>query len=304
MRLSGAQYDISVDGQHATIVEVGGGLRRYVAAGAEIVDGYAEDEIAPGSAGQVLTPWPNRIRDGKFTFGGSDYQLALSEAAAHNAIHGLTRWLRWSAVEQSASSVTVECDLVPQPGYPWPIRLRTTWSLSAAGLTADHAVTNQGDQPCPFGLGAHPYFRLDIPVDDAVLTMPAHSRLLTDGRQLPIGAAKVAGSGFDFTEGKRIGAVKLDTAFGDVIRDADGISTVRLADPAGAAIVDVWADRAFRWWQVYTGDTLPEERRRRSIAVEPMTCPADAFRSGRDVITIAPGDTWTGSWGIRPGSVA
>ena len=114
----------------------------------------------------------------------------------------------------------------------------------------------------------------------------------------------MVGSAFDFTEGKHIGTAKLDTAFGDVVHDADGRSTVRLAHPDGTAIADVWSDRSFRWWQVYTGDTLSEERRRRSIAVEPMTCPPDAFRSGRDVVTIAPGDTWTGSWGIRPGTAA
>src|SRR5262249_3457455 len=153
--------------------------------------------------------------------------------------------------------------------YPWPLRLRTTWTVSEAGLTADHTVTNQGDQPCPFGVGAHPYMRLDVPVDDVVLTMPAMSRLLTDGPQLPIGAAKVACRAFDYTEGKRIGRPKLDTAFGDGIADVDGRSTVRLARPDGSVIAEVWSDRAFRWWQVYSGDTLTEERNRRSVAVEP-----------------------------------
>ncbi len=304
MRFSGTQYEITAGSARVTIVEVGGGLRSYTVGDTEILDGYSADEICPGSAGQILIPWPNRIRDGRFAFGGGDHQLALTEALAHNAIHGLARWLRWDAVEHTESSVTVECDLVAQPGYPWPLRMRTTWSLSEAGLTADHAVTNQGEQPGPFGMGAHPYLYVDLPVDDVVLTMPAASRLLTDGRQLPIGAAKVTGSVFDYTEGKRIGEAKLDTAFGDVIRDADGRSTVRLARPDGSAIAEVWSNRGFGWWQVYTGDTLSDDRRRRSVAVEPMTCPPDAFRSGRDVISIAPGDTWTGTWGIRPGVAA
>ena len=66
-------------------------------------------------------------------------------------------------------------------------------------------------------------------------------------------------------------------------------------------MVEVWADGAFRWWQVFTGDTLAPPRRRRSVAVEPMTCPPDAFRSGRDLVTIEPGETWRGTWGIRTG---
>jgi aldose 1-epimerase len=64
--------------------------------------------------------------------------------------------------------------------------------------------------------------------------------------------------------------------------------------------VSVWADDAFRWWQVFTGDTLSPPRRRRSIAVEPMTCPPDAFRSGKDVVVLPPGATWRGTWGITP----
>ncbi len=304
MRLSGAQYDITDGAHHAVVVEVGGGLRSYQVNGSDAVDGYSAEEVCPGSAGQILAPWPNRIRDGRFTFGGADYQLALSEAPAHNAIHGLTRWARWIALEQAPSSVTMGCDLVPRPGYPWPLRLRTTWTVSADGLTVSHAVMNVGDEPCPFGLGAHPYLAIGgLAVDDVVLTVPAASRLLTDGRSLPIGAAKVAGSAYDFTEGKRIGAAKLDTAFGGLQRGSDGRSVVRLARPDGSPIAQIWSDRSFPWWQVYTGDTLPEQRRRRSVAVEPMTCPPDAFRSGRDVVTIAPGASWTGTWGISTAMV-
>jgi aldose 1-epimerase len=123
--------------------------------------------------------------------------------------------------------------------------------------------------------------------------------LLLDSRALPIGAARVAGSELDFTEGRRIGAAVLDLAFGDLARDGDGGSAVTLstADGRGARI---WADPGFGWWQVFTGDTLPPARRRRSVAIEPMTCPPDAFRSGRDLLVIEPGQTWRGVWGITP----
>jgi aldose 1-epimerase len=301
MRFSGAQFEISADGHRATIVEVGGGLRSYAVGLVDIIDGYPTDAMCPAGAGQVLTPWPNRIRDGKYRFGNADHQLDLSEPSTHNAIHGLARWVRWHAVERSGSSVTLECDLVPTPGYPWPLKMRTTWSVSSSGLKAEHVATNLSDEPCPFGLGVHPYlFVPGVAVDDIVMTLPAHSRLLVDGRLLPIGAAKVAGSPFDFTEPKRIGAAVLDTAFGDVAHTDDGRSSALLASPDGSKSIEVWADKAFKWWQAFTGDTLPGERHRRSVALEPMTCPPDAFRSGRDVVTIAAGQTWTGSWGIAP----
>ena len=300
MGASGTQWQLVHGGHRATVVEVGGGLREYASDGVPVVDGYAEDEVCPGSAGQVLAPWPNRIRDGKYGFGDGTYQLALSEPTRHNAIHGLVRWLRWSAVDQAADSVTLECALPATPGYPWPLHLRTLWSVGAGGLTARHEATNVGGSPAPFGLGVHPYIRPPGPVDDALLCVPAKSRLLLDARMLPIGAAKVADSDYDFTVPRPIGQAELDMAFGDVERDEAARSSVTLSGADGTGTVTVWADGAFRWWQVFTGDTLPAARLRRAVAVEPMTCPPDAFRSRRDVVTLEPGDTWHGTWGIRP----
>jgi aldose 1-epimerase len=298
---SGTQWTIEADGHEAIVVEVGGGLRGYRAGDAEILDGYAADEVCPGSAGQVLAPWPNRIRDGRYSFRGEPHQLSLTEPEHHNAIHGLVNWLPWRRVERTPARLVVECDLWPQPGYPWALRLRTHWSVGADGLRAEHEATNLGPSACPFGLAAHPYLRRpDADVAGTVLRVPARSRLLTDGRNLPIGAAKVAAGEFDFTEPRPIGSAVLDTAFGDPDRDADGRAAVTLSGMDGRDTVTVWADEAFGWWQVFTGDTLPGRRRRRSVAVEPMTCPPDAFRSGRDVVVLEPGETWRGSWGIVP----
>ncbi len=297
---SGAQWTIAADGHEATIVEVGGGLRAYHAGGGEVLYGFAEDELCPGSAGQILAPWPNRIRDGQYTFDGETFQLGLSEPGRHNAIHGLVNWARWRLVEAGPAALTIEHDLVPQPGYPWPLRLRVTWSVSVDGLRAEHEVTNIGTRPAPFGLCVHPYVHVPgVPVDDLVLTVPAHSRLLTDSRLLPIGAARVAGTDFDYSEGRKVGTTVLDTAFGDLDLSPDGRSEVHLEATDGRGVA-VWADAAFTWWQVYTSDTLHAPRLRQSVAIEPMTCPPDAFRSGRDLVSIEPGDQWRGRWGIRP----
>ncbi|MFR9775820.1 aldose 1-epimerase family protein [Micromonospora sp. MS34] len=299
---SGAQWTIAADGHEAVVVEVGGGLRAYRHDGVDHVDGYEADELCPGSAGHVLAPWPNRIRDGAYTFGERSLQLDLSEPARHNAMHGLVNWVSWHLVEQSPEAVTVGYELPPSPGYPWALRLRTRWSVGADGLRAEHEVTNLAGEAAPFGFATHPYLRLPkAAVDEVSLRVPARTRVLVDNRMLPLAATEVAGTEYDFTEPRAIGDAVLDTAFGDVVRDADGGSAVTLAAPDGSAL-HVWADREFGWWQVFTGDTLPGERRRRSVAVEPMTCPADAFRSGKDLISLAPGETWRGAWGIRPGA--
>jgi aldose 1-epimerase len=307
---SGQQWSIGADGHTAVVVEVGGGLREYSAHGQSITDGYGEDELCPSSAGQVLAPWPNRIRDGQYDFHGERHQLPLTEPARHNAIHGLVNWARWRAVAHEPDAVTVAYELPGQPGYPWPLALRTRWSVGANGLRADHEVTNLGTSPAPFGMGSHAYLWMPgTPVDELALRLPVQCRLLVDGRLLPIGAAKTNGGPFDYTTTRRIGAAVLDTAFGRVAdsdeerpaADGSGGNEASLMHEASGRRIDVWADASFGWWQVFTGDALAGDRHRRSVAIEPMTCPPDAFRSGRDLIELAPGATWTGTWGIRPG---
>ncbi|MPZ26324.1 MAG: aldose epimerase [Micromonosporaceae bacterium] len=293
---SGAQWTISYQDQQAVLVEIGGGVRRWRVGGVDLLDGYRAGELCPGGAGQVLAPWPNRIRDGRYSFAGVAHQLPLTEPDRHTAMHGLVRWLPWRLVDTSGSSVTCQCTLPAQPGYPWSLSLRTVWSLSSAGLAATHHVTNLAGTSAPFGLAVHPYLRPpDTPVADLRLAVPARSRLLTDTRMLPIGAAKTDGTDWDFTTPRSIGEAVLDTTFGTLTPDRDGGSTVTLTTPDGAAL-SVWADSNFHYWQVFTGDTLPGDRRRRAVAVEPMTCPPDAFRSGRDVVTLEPGATWHATW--------
>jgi aldose 1-epimerase len=298
---SGIQWSIESGEHRATVVEVGGVLRSYSVGGREIVDGFGADEMSPASAGQILAPWPNRIRDGQYTFEGTAYQLALTEPARHNAIHGLTNWSRWTAAEQTGDSVTLEFDLPPQVGYPFALTLKSRWSVSADGLRCDQEVTNTGAVNAPWGYSVHPYLQLPgVPVNDTLLRVPGRNRVLADSRLLPIGAVKVAGTEYDFVAPRKVGELVLDTTFGEIETGADGISSVTIAAPDGSAEVHVWGDDKFKWWQVFTGDTLHGERFRRSFAIEPMTCPPDAFRSGRDLIVLEPGVTWSASWGVRP----
>src|SRR5690606_10940412 len=154
--------------------------------------------------------------------------------------------------------------------------------------------------PAPFGFSIHPYLQVPgVPVDDLRLHVPADTRLMSDSRLLPVAAVAVEGTEYDFTTPRRIGEMQLDTAFTGVSRDEEGGSAVTVTGPDGRG-VRLWADSAFGWWQVFTGDTLPGERRRRSVAVEPMTCPPDAFRSGRDVIVLEPAQTWRATWRLSP----
>jgi aldose 1-epimerase len=296
---SGDQWVIASGDQRAVVVEVGGGLRAYQVGDWNVLDGYSEDEVAPGAAGQILAPWPNRIRDGQYTYRGQEYALALTEPEHLNAAHGLVRWLPWRAVTTATDSVQVTCLLAAQPGYPWNLRLTTTWSLGPDGLTAEHTSTNLSTEPCLFGLGIHPYLRLpESSVDDTMIMLPARTRLVVDDRLLPTKRTTVAGTAYDFGGPRAIHTAQLDTTFTDI--DPGAGNAVTMSSHTDAYALRVWADDAFRWWQLFTGDTLPAPRRRRSVAVEPMTCPPDAFRSGTDLVTLEPGETWRAAWGVTP----
>jgi aldose 1-epimerase len=284
---TGDQWVIGHGHQRAVITEVGATLRSFTVEDRPVIDGFGPLEWSHGGRGQVLAPWPNRLGDGRYTFEGTEGEAPLNEPAARNAIHGLVRWLPWTMASRAQNRVTMACALHPTPGYPFTLGLQVEYRLGRDGLTVLADAENRGPGPLPFGLGFHPYFTVGTPtVDTLRLTVPA------------TGDAAVAGTEFDFTHGRVIGTTRLDTGFTGLRRDPDGCARVNIDHPDGNAGVTVWVDGTFTHLMVYTGDTLPVGSRRRGIAVEPMTCPPDAFRSGTDVVVLPPGGRWAGTWGI------
>ncbi len=294
---TGEQHVIASGRYRATVVEVGGGFRSVVLDGREVLDGFGRDDMSASGRGQVLMPWPNRLRDGRYSFDGRDYQVPINEPELGNAIHGFVRWVAWSAVERGADRVTMEHVIHPRPGYPFTLRLRIAYVVSDAGLTVSATVTNVGSAACPFGAGAHPWLSVGTPtVDTALLRIPAKLGIWTDERQAPRRTAPVDGTELDFRNSRPIGTVAIDNGFTDLQRDSDGIARVVLAAPDGPAIT-LWLDGAYPYLMVSTGDVLPDVDRR-SLAIEPMTCPPNAFQTGEAVIRLEPGESFNGSWGI------
>jgi len=292
---SGEQVELSFGEQRAVIVGVGGGLRAYSVGDRPVLDGYRADEMCSSGRGQLLIPWPNRVEDGRYEFAGRGHQLALDEPERRNAIHGLVRWSRWSVTEQEPERAVLEHLLYPTPGYPFTLALRVGYSLSEEGLTVRIEATNAGPEPCPYGAGAHPYLAVEgDDVDGLELRVPAGTVLQSNERAIPVGKAPVEGSELDFREPKPIGSARLDHCFTDLDRDSDGRAGAQLG---GGTML--WVDESYPYLMVFTGDGLPDVERR-SLAVEPMTCAPNAFRSGNGLISLEPGETHTGTWGISP----
>ena len=283
------------------VTESGGALRTLTHAARDLVDGFGPDEISTGCRGQLLMPWPNRIRDGRYTWEGQEQQLPLTEPSRQNASHGLVRWVAWTVTSMWESGVELSYRLMAQSGYPWTLDLSVRYELDADGLTVTQGATNLSDSPAPYAQGAHPYLTAGPgSVDTWEFLLPAATRSLSDDeRLLPVGREDVAGTPFDFRSSHALGDVAMNHAFTDLVRDPSGRATTSLLDPSTGQGVELWVDETQPWLMVYTADDRPEPFRRRSVAVEPMTAQADAFRSGEDLVRLESGATFESRWGIR-----
>jgi aldose 1-epimerase len=248
----------------------------------------------------LLMPWPNRVDHGRYSFGGASYQLDISEPARDNAIHGLTRWASWRVTAQAPDHVELGLDLLGRPGYPFCLELRASYRLSAeAGLEVSVTARNAGSRPAPFGAGAHPYFIAGAGlVDDWELRLPAASWQPADDRGIPAEEPQdVTGSEYDFRVPRKIGGLALDHAFTGLATDTDGRARVHLTGPDRE--IEIWLGPGYKWLQVFTGDPLGPDARRRAIAIEPMTCPPNAFVTGTDLATLQPGESVAYHWGVH-----
>jgi aldose 1-epimerase len=284
--------EVSAEGVRLVVDLRGGGLRELVAGDWQVLDGYAAGTVPAGRRGGVLLPWPNRLRGGRWSWRGTDLQLDVVSAGSPNAVHGLLSAQPWSVLAERAAGVTVGTVLEPRAGYPFRLAAAIDYDLTPRQLTVRVRVRNAGEADAPFGVGMHPYLHVGATAEgglaDAELSVPARTAMDVDGG-LPTGESRP----FDGEVG-RIGDRALDDPVTDLVRDDVGWARVGLRGPAGA--LELAVDRSWPWLQVYSGDTLPAGQRRRSLAVEPMTCPPNALADGADLVVLPPGADWSGTW--------
>jgi len=294
---SGEQIALARGDLSAVITEVGATLRSLESRGEPVIWPFAEDEIASDGRGQVLAPWPNRLEDGSYRFGGTVGAAALDEPERSNAIHGLVRWMPWSLEEHSAHRAVLSCVVHPQPAYPFRVRFELDYSLGDRGLEVTCGATNTGSGPAPFGLGFDPYLLGGSGgIDQTEITLVAERRLLLDERGLPIGEEPVTGAAFDLS-GRALSGLRLDDCYTGLQVEADGRWHARVELPGRHS--ELWADAAFAYAMCFTGDSLSAPlNRRRAVAIEPMTCPPNALRTGTGLIELQPEEQWQASWGI------
>ncbi|MEN2740584.1 aldose 1-epimerase family protein [Microbacterium sp. X-17] len=305
--ISGTQHILRAGEYEATVASVGATLRSLTYHGRDLVVPFGAGEVRPAFRGATLAPWPNRIVDGRYTFDGAEHQTALTEPGRGHALHGLAAWLEFTVIDKGPDHVALAGYIEAQTGYPWRLRLETSYALGPDGLRQEVIVMNRSDVPAPFGTGTHPYVVAGPGrVDDWTLELPASEVLLvTEDRLIPTELAGVDTdpARFDFREARAIGAARIDHAFTGLARDADGRAAVRVTDATGAGVEVSW-DASCPWLQIHTADRpAGDPGDRIGLAVEPMTCAPDAFNADRypfdtGLQVIPGGETASASWRI------
>jgi aldose 1-epimerase len=263
----GEQYELILESSgravKAVITEVAAAIRHLSVDGVELTASYHDDVPPPFGCGIVLMPWPNRVRDGRWTHDGQTLQLDITEPGLGNALHGLLRNAPYALVERSECSIRLRAQVFPQAGYPFRLDTEVRYTLAPDGLRVTHTVRNVGSACAPVAIGAHPFLAIgDVPADELTLTVLADRHIDVDRQLIPIGVTWVAGTDWDLRDGRSV---------------------------ATLGYVHVFVTREFP-----TEGGLVT-----AVAIEPMTAPANAFNSGEGLRWIQPGDCWSASWAIR-----
>ncbi|AXH95415.1 aldose-1-epimerase [Ornithinimicrobium avium] len=282
MSVNGTVTSLAAGDYEARVGAVGATLHGLTHRGRDLVLPTGPAVLGEGYRGRTLVPWPNRVVGGRYAVGGRVLDLPVNERATGAALHGYGAFAPWTVVGSSGAAATLELDLPATYGYPFDVVCRARYVLDDQGLIVTLSGTNEGRDPAPFGIGTHPYLTCGRPVDECTLVVPAGRVLLTDDRSTPTRLVPVDGD-LDLRGPSVVGPRVVDNAFTDL---PPGEWAVELSHP-GVGGVRLSSDAP--WVQVFTADPLG----RRGAAVEPMTCPPDAFNSDPAGVLLAPGETRT-----------
>jgi aldose 1-epimerase len=265
---------------------------------------YADPEVFPGgrptrSGVPILFPFPNRMRDGRFTWEGKTYQGPLTDSTGKHAIHGFACRHAWRVINHGgdgqAAWLTAEFQPsidAPQVQSAWPAdyRLGLTFRLTSTRLRLEASVENTDRSTLPFGLGYHPYFHLESP--DSPVVAPARSywelrENLPTGQRLAIDAAR------DLRAPRPARELQLDDVFTDL--PSDRVNAEGLVCRGRVGRVELWTSVTFRELVAFT----PPHRQ--AVCLEPYTCTTDAANlQARGVDagwqSLAPGQRWSSAF--------
>jgi aldose 1-epimerase len=253
-----------------------------------------EDAAATGSTAgiPILHPWANRL-------GGSSYRVAGAEVALDRSspllhfderglpIHGVP-WSRlaWTPTASERTRLVARLDWDGEELltiFPFRHRVELVATLDPAGLTMETALHAAPDGQVPVSFGFHPYIGLPgLPRADWRLSLPAMRRLTLDGQGIPTGEETPFGA-FDAA----LGEVAFDDGF--ALREEGALLSLE----GGGLRITVELIAGYPYAQVFA----PPDKD--YVALEPMTAPTNALRSGRGLRRVEPGERFRATFRIR-----
>lgn len=267
----------------------GASLTDLILDGKSILDGCKTPvEVSVNNWGKssMLFPFPNRLREGRYEWGGEILEFPVNDPATGTALHGLgmdkdIELIGYEIGENDATAVCQYQSRGENASYPFPFTFTAVFKIEYPGqLTITLAFRNDGDRPIPAGLGWHPYFHLGYSeIKDLEFQMPVCQLVGIDASMIPTGKRYAYD---DFAVSKKIGTTVLDNCF--ALPDQEGIAETFLRK--GGEQLRFWQETGpgkYNFLQVFT------PAHRSSIAIEPMTCNIDAFNNGEGLAVIEPG---------------
>lgn len=207
-----------------------------------------------------LTPYSNRIRDSRFSFGGRAIDLKGERPGDPHFEHGFGWRNKWSVVDKAADCVTIRY-VHERDAWPWRFAAEQQISLVNGALTIAMTLQNLDDSEMPAGMGLHPYFPA---------TPGAHLNAQVDGMW-------------------RTDAEVLPTIHGAVLPNADPCAGLAIADAALDTVFTGWDGTAkIHWPERQASLTIEAETPLRNLVVytpagedhfcvEPVSNVTDAF---------------------------
>lgn len=283
----------------ATVRTNGGGLSSLTFKGRNLVEPFNEFDTRPLFRGDLLAPWPNRIADGHYKFENISFNLEINETSRKNALHGLLLKLEWEVVKVTSDTVSLISNTQANNLYLSDLQFTVTYTLSLKGLEWQLVAHNKGTKNVPYGVSIHPYLIADpaSQLDKWSLKLPASQSMNVDEEGLlPLGIEDVDQADFNFNKSRIIGSQFIDHAF--KINKNSSNQVIEVVAPSGKGVAIKYGSEAL-WIQIHTADRDGGENSREALAVEPMTCPPDAFNSGIDLIVLKPGESHCATWYIE-----
>lgn len=261
-----------------------------------ILDSYESVNDTNAKAGyksHFLLPFPNRMKDGKYTFDGKDYQFPVNDTTTNNNLHGFLETIPMEIIHEEATDNHAFVELKGRfeglEYYPFPFDFYVKYTLTNSELIIQTKIKNTGKTAMPIGFGWHPYFRLDTKkVDDLKMQFPDCQIIESDNRMMPTGRTNEYPNFVTLT---KIGNTSLDNCF--ILNNSDKEkATITLKSES--TTLKIWQQtNTFPYFQVYT----PEHRQ--SIAIEPMTCNVDAFNNKNGLWILENGEERQMEFGVE-----